>query len=526
MCSAVSAEDTVSSSKLDTPLLNDVYVSPSGNDTTGNGSQTNPYQTIGIGIQHVTDNGNGVVHLAEGTYNNSKDSDIDIYKNVTILGAGKDKSIIDALGLDEIFNVDYGYSLIIKDLTLKNSSGSAIYNSGTLTVINCDFVNNFAKSGGAIYNEGILSVTGSTFINNQAGSGGAIYCREEIANISDCTFTRNVANNGGAIYLRYGETTITGSTFLNNTAAYGGAIYNYEAFLNLTNSRIENNTAQGIVQLLGEGTSSNQYGGGIFLNKNSMYKIISNHILNNVGSGIYIGRVQLQEESSVYTTDISNFYKLINFNRIYGNTPYGIFYENFVSQTGELSASTPKVTINATLNWWGSNGGPNSPGADKTNLNSTYYAPWIVMQFITTQMIMNGGQTVPLVANFLYDNLGNYHDPVYGHVPDGIPVLFTTNLGQVGSQSIIKNTINGIATAILKAWNASGAPVWGIALVTASVDGQTALSSSVTIQKVASANTAELTGKTIGMQNTGLPIPMMILAILMVIGGLTGARRK
>jgi len=31
---------------------------------------------------------------------------------------------------------------------------------------------------------------------------------------------------------------------------------------------------------------------------------------------------------------------------------------------------------------------------------------------------------------------------------------------------------------------------------------------------------------TVGMQNTGIPIPLTVLAVLMVIGGLVGARRK
>lgn len=58
-------------------------------------------------------------------------------------------------------------------------------------------------------------------------------------------------------------------------------------------------------------------------------------------------------------------------------------------------------------------------------------------------------------ANFLYNNIGGYRNPANGHIPDGTPVLFITTLGQVRSQQITKYTINSVATAILRVWNAA-----------------------------------------------------------------------
>ena len=69
-----------------------------------------------------------------------------------------------------------------------------------------------------------------------------------------------------------------------------------------------------------------------------------------------------------------------------------------------------------------------------------------------------------ITADLLYDSNGNYHYPGYGHVPDGIPVQFTTTLGSINSSVL---TVNGVATANL----ISGTS--GIADVSATVDSQT-----------------------------------------------------
>ena len=439
-------------------------------------------------------------------------------------------------------------TLEVKNSNFSNNnalnSGGAIYNGeiylfpgqqGTLTVNNCAFTDNHAGAGGAVSNQYSTSIKDSKFANNYATNlmGGAIYnsgtmdiinsifddnyahdglggaahnSNTGILNVEKSTFQNNYAHSnmgaGGAI-LNWGTATITGSTFKNNAAYIGGAIYS-GGTLKVTGSTIDGNEA---VQ-----RNEQRLGGGIYLAGGS-FEIISNHILNNIGSGIYMASFV-----NTFSVLISNgiLKQLINFNRFYGNAPYGIEIQEY-----ELE-STINPILNATLNWWGSNAGPNGAGADKTNLASSLYTPWIVMGFSPTQVTLNGGSTTTIVANFLYDNIGGYHDPINGHIPDGTPVTFTTTLGQVGSQSITKYTVNGVATAILKAWNAAGDPVWGTAFLTATTDAQT-LSSSVTILEVPTANAAS---KTVEMQETGLPVAGLILAVLAVFGGLFAPKRK
>lgn len=490
-----------------------------------------------------------------------------------------------------IYN-DYDGTLIIKNSIFKNSEspqdGGAIYNAGTLTVNKCTFNNNNAEGyGGAIYNGyskltvedciftdndasygGAIStsfgseliVTGSTFTSNNAGSGGAIFhegsalttitdcnftdneadysggaiiIHYTLATITGCTFIGNTAYQGGAIKVCCGSAKITGSTFADNTAYMGGAIYNGRN-LELKYNTIENNKALMnsllIIDAVNAQAGTIGYGGGIFLTPYSSYEIIGNHILNNIGSGIYIGYPNLGAGSTSILSSIQEEVKaIINFNRIYGNTPYGIYYNNTteVEPNSVSAAITTPITpvLDAKYNWWGSNAGPNSAGADKTNLESTYYAPWIVMKLTPTKVVINGGEKTLLTASFLYDNNGTYHDPANGHIPDGTPVTFTTSLGQVGSQTITTYTVNGIATAILRAVDAAGNPVSGIALITATTDAQM-LSTSVSIIEVPEANAATNTTNTVGMQETGIPIAGLILAILALFGGLVVPKRK
>mgnify|MGYP001014771930 CR=1 FL=1 len=524
------------------PTSSQVYVSTNGSDT-NNGSAEAPYLTITKGVESVFEN--GTVHIANGVYKGTGNTNITIYRSMNIIGQSRAGTIINGSNTNWMFNIQSG-TVTIQSLTFVNGTnygdynvnnygGGAIYNSedATTTINDCTFKGNTGYYGGAIMNDGTLTVNRSTFIGNSADEGGAIYQCDGTARITDSTFTGNTAYyEGGAIYMdSYTTTTITGCTFTGNTAALGGAIanpYGYAVTFNMTNSTLKNNKA--VKQQKSEELTRG-LGGGLYLSPRGSYsyKISGNHFLNNVGSGIYIQNFQtpmfsLSKDSAPFTNEL-----LINFNRFYGNTPYGVYYNNTTSMMPKSFSAAPvssNPVLDAKYNWWGSNSGPNTVGADKTNLESTYYAPWIVMRLSPTNVLMNGGTTTKLTANFFYDSNGTYHDPANGHVPDGTPVTFTTSLGQVGSQTITKYTVNGIATAVLRAWNAAGDPVSGMAFITATVDAQT-LSGSVNIQAVPTANAASsTTSNTVAMQKTGVPLNYLILAILAVISGFVMPRRK
>ena len=374
-----------------------VYVSTQGNDTwdgqsaTWNGT-SGPKQTITNATGTVATN--GTVYIAQGTYN---ESGIDINTNMSIIGESQENTIINGTNSgNSIFIIASGVNAIISNLTFTQGkivgNGGAIDNKGTLTVENSTFTNNTATGeGGALYNEGTLSVTSSTF-------------------------TKNASNEGGAIKNYYSKSlTVTGSTFENNKAYYGGAISN-RGSLTVTGSTFTNNT----------GT---WYGGAIFSWGNSVLVTCSTFTNNTADTG---GAICSRDNSIV-----------VNFNRIVGNSP----------NTNEIYGDGS--TVNATLNWWGSNADPSTYVHGSVDVTS-----WLVLGF-TSGPVESGA---PLVANLLYDNNGQYHNPANGHVPDGIPVTFTVTDGTVSPASA--TLVDGSAATLVTLNDQSG-------IINATVDSQT-----------------------------------------------------
>lgn len=273
-----------------------VYISPEGNDTDGDGSNTNPYQTIRKGLE-TANNNTGTINLLSGTYNTPGDYGLTVNKSLNITGSGQGHTLIDAVGHNQIFVIQAWATFNIKQITFMNGSGSygsVILNRGNLTVQNCDFTDNRASNaGGAIMNwYGIMDVNGCIFTVNKANTpthahGGAI-ANTGTSTINDCTFTSNSAYQGGAVYNYLGNCTINYSNFQGNTANEGGAICNREGILVLKNSNIEYNAANA--------TSSNGNaiadGGGIFNDAESTMTIANCIIQNNsataTGEGVNI----------------------------------------------------------------------------------------------------------------------------------------------------------------------------------------------------------------------------------------------
>jgi CSLREA domain-containing protein len=162
-----------------------------------------------------------------------------------------------------IFNVTGG-TVVISGLTIKkgyaNGNGGGVLNSGTLTVENCVFSNNFASQGGAICNIGTLTVSDCSLINNSAGRGGGIANISNMsgsvrgfATVNRCVFSGNAAvttdnqgnsysGEGGGLYTT-GSLTVNASTIKSSSAEHGGGAYSRYGVLNLFDSTLNNNSA-------------------------------------------------------------------------------------------------------------------------------------------------------------------------------------------------------------------------------------------------------------------------------------------
>ena len=126
-------------------------------------------------------------------------------------------------GSVRIFYIGEDADLGLQGLTLANGYesiiGGAIYNTGTLTIVDSTLSGNTAPLGGGIRNSGSLTLTNSTLSGNHADIGGGINNNGTL-NITNRTFSGNFAQEeGGGIY-NSGTLTIANSIVANST--YGG----------------------------------------------------------------------------------------------------------------------------------------------------------------------------------------------------------------------------------------------------------------------------------------------------------------
>ena len=161
------------------PLLCDVYVSPSGADAPGHGTISKPFLTIGWGITEVGDGGTVYVQ-ANGVYAGAGNVGISISKNVTITSYDTGAYPIISLQMSNVFLSSNTATVTLNNLDIINGlniggNGGAINNAGNLTINNCTFSGNLALYGGAIYTIGSMVLTNCTFSGNFAANGGATY---------------------------------------------------------------------------------------------------------------------------------------------------------------------------------------------------------------------------------------------------------------------------------------------------------------------------------------------------------------
>ncbi|MEO8609111.1 MAG: choice-of-anchor Q domain-containing protein [Chloroflexota bacterium] len=220
------------------------------------------------------------IHLPPGTYNLSiagqgenaaLSGDLDILANMTIYGDDAATTIVNANGIDRVFDVpgivngDYLVrSITIRGLTIKGGNaetGGGLYNdSAQSTIIIRDSVitNNtatgnvqsyFRSSGGGIANTGTMTIINSIIQNNSSvGSvGGGIANQQGNLTIQNSTIRNNsaggVSGDRSTITGGYGTLIIRQSTINNNT---NGGINIDKNQATITNTTVSNNDSYGI----------------------------------------------------------------------------------------------------------------------------------------------------------------------------------------------------------------------------------------------------------------------------------------
>ena len=211
-----------------------------GNDNNHGQTAASPHKTLARAIDVAGDG--EVLILAAGTY---PENNLEIYKALSLEGAGARQTIIDGQQLNRVFSIyPRGLNISFSKLTIKNGKAPA---SGD------DY------DGGGILSLSDLTLTDCALVNNEAReAGGGVYLYRANGAFTGCTFSGNKAGLGGG-----------GITFLTDTGNT----------LQLVNSTVSGNTA------LGQGV-----GGGIFHGPGGTLEVINSTVANNTGAaaaGIY-----------------------------------------------------------------------------------------------------------------------------------------------------------------------------------------------------------------------------------------------
>lgn len=241
-------DDSLSINSTSGSSEKNVYVETDGDDT-GSGSEYSPYATINKAISSVNASDNAIIHLGSGSFVGENNTDLNInlaHKNyggsLTFIGSSEGDTIIDANHMGQIFKSISADSIVtLMNITFINgkaNTGSAIVNSGDLTIDNCVFTNNSASAYAAVYQTTAnnLKIMNSEFINNIADSGNAnIYYSvygsvNSNVTIIDCIFENATTSysyaDSSCVYIQCPNILVQGNVFINTRGTgKGTALY-------------------------------------------------------------------------------------------------------------------------------------------------------------------------------------------------------------------------------------------------------------------------------------------------------------
>ena len=283
--------------------------------------------------------GRNLIDVPAGRFKLTLGPDLEITEEVTIIGAGRDTTVVEDVSGGGAFAVQHGGGIdhlsVIRGMTVENSKtapcvvvgrevgtdtvllltvarlqncrsprgrggGMRIFRGGYAWLIDVNVFGNHALLGGGIANtEGKLEVWQSRFSNNSGGQGGAIYSEGPYS-----PPTTTISDD---------RVIIRDSNFSNNNAvkelgymAQGGALHVYWHAVRVTRTQFELNEAEdwgGAISLMGVGPATLEnvemrknrarLGGGGLLGdmdlKASRLVAVDNQVLGGDGGGLYLG---------------------------------------------------------------------------------------------------------------------------------------------------------------------------------------------------------------------------------------------
>ncbi|MCD4654428.1 hypothetical protein K8T06_10910, partial [bacterium] len=198
---------------LSVPITQDVYVSPTGDDTNSGLTQNLPFQTISHALSTVygTITNPITIHLDQGIFSQSTTGEqfpLNLFSYLNLSGVTRESTVIDAEGTDRVFSGSYSIYSSLSQMTI--TGGSHQY------------------GGGIYFGNGELELQDVLLAENAAHDGGGACIENSKLKISDCQFYLNTSEGSGAgISTSYCNCQITTTEFNENIAFEdGGAIYN------------------------------------------------------------------------------------------------------------------------------------------------------------------------------------------------------------------------------------------------------------------------------------------------------------
>ncbi len=256
-----------------------------------------------------------------------------ITANVTIIGPGSSKLMIDANGNFDVFNVRT-VTAAISGVTLTGGGVfGGIVNGGILTVQNTTISGNHTTNdGGGIENFGTLSLNNSTVSGNTGFPAGGGIDNDGALSVTNSTISGNGGVLfGGGIENTFGTLSITNSTVSGNTATNeGGGIGNDTGNLTIQNATITGNSAGS--------------GGGILTNRPIS---LSNKIVADQAAGANCGGFPVINDLG-YNLDDGTSCGFTSANHSQSNTnplldPAGLKDNGGPTQTIALLAGSPAI---------------------------------------------------------------------------------------------------------------------------------------------------------------------------------------
>jgi uncharacterized repeat protein (TIGR01451 family) len=251
-------------------------------------------------ISAVQDANCATINVAAGLY--AEPGTINIYRGLTLQGAGAESTIIDGSGDHRVLYVSLSHDVTVSGVTLRNGYGSW---------------------GAGVQVDGVVStatftLTHSVVASNTSSAGaGGVYVQHPNARavISDCAIFNNTASadlnsHGGGLYVHEGQLKLVDSTVFSNRTDYqGGGLYagGVGNLLTVQRSAIVSNSAGGS----GGGVHSEV--GTLFLWQSA---VISN-VSGNNGGGVFNNSNAAFVDTTVAWNRAHNSGGIHNQNRLY-----------------------------------------------------------------------------------------------------------------------------------------------------------------------------------------------------------------